>query len=208
MSRSTSKAVKDAPLQSSWRRRARQDSRDVRAPRDGHRHRRRDRLGQVHGEPRARKERQEGALRGLQAQERAAGRLRACRPRRRLDGPTLMEGVRRRIVDDRQSPEQVDDRMRLAAARCVVGFSTACRVSANVNPPSGILLASAPQFHVQGIGTHLLRVRRTSNSARKGPHDEAIEAHGSLSAPARKVKGMDAGCILLQGRFLLLSSQT
>lgn len=62
------------------------------------------------------------------AQRRADRRHERCRPRRRLDDPRLREEVRRRIVDDHWSPEQIDGRLRLeGGGACVVGFATIYR---------------------------------------------------------------------------------
>ncbi len=64
------------------------------------------------------------------AQRRADERRKACRPRRRLGDPVLRQEVRRRIVEDRWSPEQVDGRIRLEAGCCVASFSTIYRAVA------------------------------------------------------------------------------
>ena len=69
-----------------------------------------------------------GRYGAIAAQSRSDARRKACRPRKRLSGPALAAEVRRRIVDGRWSPEQMDGRFRLErGGRCVVSFSTICR---------------------------------------------------------------------------------
>lgn len=72
-----------------------------------------------------------GGYGAIAAQRAADARRAACRPRRRLDDPALAAEVRRRICEDRWSPEQVDGRMRLGAGgACVAGLSTIYRAVA------------------------------------------------------------------------------
>lgn len=49
-----------------------------------------------------------GRYGAIAAQSRSDARRKACRPRKRLSDPALAAEVRRRIVDDRRSPEQID----------------------------------------------------------------------------------------------------
>jgi IS30 family transposase len=50
----------------------------------------------------------DGRYGAIAAQTRSDARREACRPRKRLSDPALAAEVRRRIVDDRWSPEQID----------------------------------------------------------------------------------------------------
>ena len=109
-----------------------------------------------------------GRYGACKAQERAEGRRKACRPRRRLDDPALMDEVRRRIVDDRWSPEQVDGRMRLAAGRCVVSFSTVYRAVA-----AGLLDLPCDPVPVRR------RLRRKGRRPRRGRE----ETRGRIKVP-------------------------
>lgn len=69
-----------------------------------------------------------GRYGAIAAQSRSDARRKACRPRKRLSDPALAAEVRRRIVDDRRSPGQIDGRSRLErGGRCVVSFSTIYR---------------------------------------------------------------------------------
>ena len=72
-----------------------------------------------------------GRYGAIAAQSRSDARRKACRPRKRLSDPALAAEARRRIVDDRRSPEQIDGRSRLErGGRCVVSFSTIYRARA------------------------------------------------------------------------------
>ena len=71
-----------------------------------------------------------GRYGAIAAQSRSDARRGACRPRKRLSDPALAAEVRRRIVDDRWSPEQIGGRFRLErGGRCVVSFATICRAA-------------------------------------------------------------------------------
>ena len=109
-----------------------------------------------------------GRYGACRAQERAGERRKACRPRRRLDDPALMEEVRRRIVEDRWSPEQVDGRMRLVAGRCVVSFSTVHRAVA-----AGLLDLPSDPVPVRR------RLRRKGRRPRRGRE----ETRGRIKVP-------------------------
>ena len=117
-----------------------------------------------------------GRYGACKAQERAEGRRKACRPRRRLDDPALMEEVRGRIVDDHWSPEQVDGRLRLEAGRCVVSLSTIYRAVA-----AGLLDLPSDPVPVRR------RLRRRGRRPRRG-RDEARGkirvSHGISERPA------------------------
>lgn len=77
-----------------------------------------------------------GRYGAIAAQSRSDARRKACRPRKRLSDPALAAEVRRRIVDDRRSPEQIDGRSRLErGGRCVVSFSTIYR-AVNAGEPA------------------------------------------------------------------------
>lgn len=77
-----------------------------------------------------------GRYGAIAAQSRSDARRKACRPRKRLSDPALAAEVRRRIVDDRRSPGQIDGRSRLErGGRCVVSFSTIYRAVNADGPP-------------------------------------------------------------------------
>lgn len=84
-----------------------------------------------------------GRYGAIAAQSRSDARRKACRPRKSLSDPALAAEVRRRIVDDRRSPEQIDGRSRLErGGRCVVSFSTIYRAvnAGEPDPPIPIHL--------------------------------------------------------------------
>lgn len=88
-----------------------------------------------------------GRYGAIAAQSRSDARRKACRPRKRLSDPALAAEVRRRIVDDRRSPEQIDGRSRLErGGRCVVSFSTIYRGLATLmwTVPGGALETGGP----------------------------------------------------------------
>lgn len=79
-----------------------------------------------------------GRYGAIAAQSRSDARHGACRPRKRLSDPALATEVRRRIVDDRWSPEQIGGRFRLErGGRCVVSFATIYRAvnAGELDPP-------------------------------------------------------------------------
>lgn len=101
-----------------------------------------------------------GRYGAIAAQSRSDARRKACRPRKRLSDPALAAEVRRRIVDDRRSPEQIDGRSRLErGGRCVVSFSTIYRAvnAGEPDPPQ-----AAPEEGVRG------RLRRRGRRPRRG----------------------------------------
>lgn len=90
-----------------------------------------------------------GRYGAIAAQSRSDARRKACRPRKRLSDPALAAEVRRRIVDDRRSPEQIDGRSSLErGGRCVVSFSTIYRAveAGEPDPPQ-----AAPEERVRGL---------------------------------------------------------
>lgn len=101
-----------------------------------------------------------GRYGAIAAQSRSDARRKACRPRKRLSDPAPAAEVRRRIVDDRRSPEQIDGRSRLErGGRCVVSFSTIYRAvnAGEPDPPQ-----AAPEEGVRG------RLRRRGRRPRRG----------------------------------------
>lgn len=101
-----------------------------------------------------------GRYGAIAAQSRSDARRKACRPRKRLSDPALAAEVRRRIVDDRWSPEQIDGRFRLErGGRCVVSFSTIYRAvnAGELDPPQ-----AAPEERVRG------RLRRRGRRPGRG----------------------------------------
>lgn len=101
-----------------------------------------------------------GRYGAIAAQSRSDARRKACRPRKRLSDPALAAEVRRRIVDDRRSPGQIDGRSRLErGGRCVVSFSTIYRAvnAGEPDPPQ-----AAPEEGVRG------RLRRRGRRPRRG----------------------------------------
>lgn len=101
-----------------------------------------------------------GRYGAIAAQSRSDARRKARRPRKRLSDPALAAEVRRRIVDDRWSPEQIDGRFRLErGGRCVVSFSTIYRAvnAGELDPPQ-----AAPEERVRG------RLRRRGRRPRRG----------------------------------------
>lgn len=100
-----------------------------------------------------------GRYGAIAAQSRSDARRKACRPRKRLSGPALAAEVRRRIVDGRWPPEQVDGRLRLErGGRCVASFSAICRAvnAGELDPPQ-----AAPEERVRG------RLRRRGRRPRE-----------------------------------------
>lgn len=101
-----------------------------------------------------------GRYGAIAAQSRSDARHGACRPRKRLSDPALAAEVRRRIVDDRWSPEQIDGRLRLErGGRCVVSFATIYRAvnAGELDPPR-----AAPADRTRG------RLRRGGRRPRRG----------------------------------------
>ena len=100
-----------------------------------------------------------GRYGAIAAQPRSDARRKACRPRKRLSGPTLAAEVRRRIADGRWPPEQTGGRFRLErGGRCVASFSTICRAvnAGELDPPQ-----AAPEERVRG------RLRRRGRRPRE-----------------------------------------
>lgn len=100
-----------------------------------------------------------GRCGAIAAQSRSDARRKACRPRKRLSDPALAAEVRRRIVDGRWPPEQIDGRFRLGrGGRCVVSFSAICRAAnaGELDPPQ-----AAPEERVRG------RLRRRGRRPRE-----------------------------------------
>lgn len=101
-----------------------------------------------------------GRYGAIAAQLRSDARRKACGPRKRLSDPALAAEVRRRIVDDRRSPGQIDGRSRLErGGRYVVSFSTIYRAvnAGEPDPPQ-----AAPEERVRG------RLRRRGRRPRRG----------------------------------------
>lgn len=101
-----------------------------------------------------------GRYGAIAAQSRSDARRKVCGPRKRLSDPALAAEVRRRIVDDRRSPEQIDGRSRLErGGRCVVSFSTIYRAvnAGELDPPQ-----AAQEEGVRG------RLRRRGRRPRRG----------------------------------------
>lgn len=101
-----------------------------------------------------------GRYGAIAAQSRSDARRKACRPRKSLSDSAPAAEVRRRIVDDRRSPEQIDGRSRLErGGRCVVSFSTIYRAveAGEPDPPQ-----AAPEEGVRG------RLRRRGRRPRRG----------------------------------------
>ncbi len=91
-----------------------------------------------------------GRYGSIAAQSRSDARRKACGPRKRLSDPAPAAEVRRRIVDDRRSPGQIDGRSRLErGGRRVVSFSTICRAvnAGEPDPPQ-----AAPERGREGGG--------------------------------------------------------
>ena len=101
-----------------------------------------------------------GRYGAIAAQSRSDARHGACRPRKRLSDPALAAEVRRRIVDDRWSPEQIGGRFRLErGGRCVVSFATIYRAvnAGELDPPR-----ATPADRTRG------RLRRGGRRPRRG----------------------------------------
>lgn len=118
-----------------------------------------------------------GRYGAIAAQSRSDARRKACRPRKRLSDPALAAEVRRRIVDDRRSPGQIDGRSRLErGGRCVVSFSTIYRAvnAGEPDPPQ-----AAPEEGVRG------RLRRRGRRPRRGREETRgrIKVDHEVSGP-------------------------
>ncbi len=89
-----------------------------------------------------------GRYGAIAAQSRSDARRKACGPRKRLSDPAPAAEVRRRIVDDRRSPGQIDGRSRLErGGRRAVSFSTIYRAveAGEPDPPQ-----AAPEEGARG----------------------------------------------------------
>ena len=102
-----------------------------------------------------------GRYGAIAAQSRSDARRKACRPRKRLSDPALAAEVRRRIVDDRRSPEQIDGRSRLErGGRCVVSFSTIYRAVNADGPPRPSPSTCRPPISVVLLYSHAISSRQ------------------------------------------------
>lgn len=121
-----------------------------------------------------------GRYGAIAAQSRSDARRKACGPRKRLSDPALAAEVRRRIVDDRRSPGQIDGRSRLErGGRCVVSFSTICRAvnAGEPDPPQ-----AAPEEGARG------RLRRGGRRPGRGREETRgrIKADHEVSGRPRE----------------------
>ena len=122
-----------------------------------------------------------GRYGAIAAQSRSDARRGACRPRKRLSDPALAAEVRRRIVDDRWSPEQIGGRFRLErGGRCVVSFATIYRaVNAGELDPPRVTPAD--------------RTRGDARQDQGGPRGLRAPARGRRALEARRLGGRHRG---------------
>ena len=122
-----------------------------------------------------------GRYGAIAAQSRSDARHGACRPRKRLSDPALAAEVRRRIVDDRWSHEQIDGRFRLErGGRCVVSFATIYRAvnAGELDPPRA---------------TPADRTRGDARQDQGGPRGLRAPARGRRALEARRLGGRHRG---------------